>query len=1082
MTYEEIIRQVGKQIEPKVYYYLNNNKIEIDRDDFKLAKPKFNAKLLGTVMQGLELELRVPLFNTAIYLEITAIFGGWIATKTYGPYYFKEIPTYNADTKTYTHNLYDQLVKTMVDYEPIKIDYPCTIYNYFKKLVETLELTTNVSSLINGNLTMQSDIYTGIDFTYRDALEDIAQANGVLFYIEGKDLKIAELGNENNKAMIDDDILRNCNIDFGKHFGPINTIVLSRSADSDSIFLDDSQSVLQYGRKELKISDNQLMNDNNRSDFLPALLNRLKGIEYDIFDTELVGFGGFEPLQKVEFETGNNNYSSYVFNNEIEITQGYKEVIYTDPPQETTTDYKASDKTDKRVNQLYIIANKQDKRITALASEVTENKEKTNILEMTVDQTKQTISKVETTVEEIKTTTQTSEGGNHLYLKKVLEQDALEYYIKGKSEQDTRSGKNYIDSSKFIAKSSNGMTALSNEDGSIKFSGTTTNLTNFWFNELNEKLKAGTYKFVTNVDLTNKGRYTLIDNTSGSNVTIINHTKTNSFTISEDMTLTTILIQINADITLNNDFYIMLINDSETEDYEKYGSSPNPKYPSEIKSIAQNGIAKLRITGKNLLNAPYNKENKLTRTATKNDDYQSTDFFAELEAGKQYTFSCKTTGTFGIGNSYQTECYLLLDKKYGYILSMGNKDKYTFTVNQSGKFYLRTDVNIKGETHSFFDFQIEEGEEVTTYEEYKEKEVLIDLNKYDDDGNIVGNYELSSLPNGTSNDLNIVDGQVVLTQNIEKIVLNGSESWIKDSIPKESPRWYCKNYNALMVTPINNDTKAVALSNIGIVSATDTAFETANGLAIHPNGSIYISLDAKILLDNSEEITLYYELKEPKQIVLPNIQIPIFEGVNHVSLVDDIETNTSIKFLCENPYSEYYALNKDLDKTNSNLSNTNHQLGQAQSDINATNTHLNNDFYDKNQIDSMQTSTEQLITQIKNQVEMTTNSTNLQISVLQEKLINGITSVVTETGYKFDKDGLSISKTGEPMKSVLDNEGLIVYRDTTIKLKVSGDEVYTDNLIVNTYFIQKPIRREQGVSISDGKSIGVVEHWIGSGN
>ena len=68
------------------------------------------------------------------------------------------------------------------------------------------------------------------------------------------------------------------------------------------------------------------------------------------------------------------------------------------------------------------------------------------------------------------------------------------------------------------------------------------------------------------------------------------------------------------------------------------------------------------------------------------------------------------------------------------------------------------------------------------------------------------------------------------------------------------------------------------------------------------------------------------------------------------------------------------------------------------------------------------------------------------------------------------------------MKSVLDNEGLIVYRDTTIKLKVSGDEVYTDNLIVNTYFIQKPIRREQGVSISDGKSIGVVEHWIGSGN
>lgn len=398
MTYEEIIRQAGKQIEPKVYYYLNNTKIEIDVDDFKTAKPKFNAKLLGTAMRGLEIELSVALFNTAIYLDILATFDKYSAVKTYGPYYFKEKPTYNADTKTYTHKLYDEFIKTMVDYEEIEIDYPCTIYNYFKKLVETLGLTTEVSSLVNGNLQMKSDIYSGIGFTYRDVLEDIAQANGILLYVEGKEIKIAELGNDGSKATINDDILKNSNIDFGEHFGPINTIVLSRSADSDAIDIKDEQSILQHGIKELKIRDNQLMNDNDRSDFLPALLEKLKGIEYDIFDTELVGYGGFKPLQKVEFQTGKNFYNSYVFNNEIEITQGYKEVIYTDKPEETTTDYKATDKTDRRVNQLYIIANKQEQRIEALASEVTETCEKTNILEMTVDGTKQIVSSMESSL------------------------------------------------------------------------------------------------------------------------------------------------------------------------------------------------------------------------------------------------------------------------------------------------------------------------------------------------------------------------------------------------------------------------------------------------------------------------------------------------------------------------------------------------------------------------------------------------------------------------------------------------------------------------------------------------------------
>ena len=39
--------------------------------------------------------------------------------------------------------------------------------------------------------------------------------------------------------------------------------------------------------------------------------------EFDLFDLELVGFGWFEPLDKIEIQTGDKIYNSFIFNNEM---------------------------------------------------------------------------------------------------------------------------------------------------------------------------------------------------------------------------------------------------------------------------------------------------------------------------------------------------------------------------------------------------------------------------------------------------------------------------------------------------------------------------------------------------------------------------------------------------------------------------------------------------------------------------------------------------------------------------------------------------------------------------------------------
>lgn len=382
MTYEQIIQKAGKRIVPRVYYYENGSEVSLNRDDFQQAKFSFNASLVGTVMSSVELEVKRELPDTSIFIEITARFDEYTAKKVYGGYLRRGEPTYNADAKTYTYEMYDKIITSMVDYKPINITYPTTVYNFFKKLVSELNFTTDITSLPNGSKVIEKDIYNGINYTYRDVLNDIGQATGTLFVIEGSKIKRAVFGT--SEKIIDDDILKNQNITLGKHFGPINTIVLTRSAESDSIYY---PKTLPENPIEFRIADNQLMNNNNREEFLEAIYNQLQGIEFDVYDTALVGYGGFIPLTKIKITTGGKEYNSYVFNNEITISQSYEEVIYTEMPVETSTDFKVSDSTDKRLNQAYIIVNKLDKEIKQVV-ETVENS--VNGLNSTINRVEQT--------------------------------------------------------------------------------------------------------------------------------------------------------------------------------------------------------------------------------------------------------------------------------------------------------------------------------------------------------------------------------------------------------------------------------------------------------------------------------------------------------------------------------------------------------------------------------------------------------------------------------------------------------------------------------------------------------------------
>lgn len=172
----------------------------------------------------------------------------------------------------------------------------------------------------------------------------------------------------NNFETINENYLKNINVTFGEKYGPINSIVLSRSADSDNIYQKDDESIEENGLCELKISDNQILNFNDRSSYLQEIFNQLNGLEYYINDFDSPGITYLELLDKYNVQIGDDVYSCLMLNDEITIDKGLEERIYTDKLEETITDYKKSDKTDQKINQAYIIVNKQNQTIEALTS------------------------------------------------------------------------------------------------------------------------------------------------------------------------------------------------------------------------------------------------------------------------------------------------------------------------------------------------------------------------------------------------------------------------------------------------------------------------------------------------------------------------------------------------------------------------------------------------------------------------------------------------------------------------------------------------------------------------------------------
>lgn len=562
--FKEQIKLIGKEIDSRITF----GSTVLGKNDLNAVTPSYQGAILKSVMKQLDIDSNVAIpIGTNLKYEFGLKVNGEYEYINYGNYVVYSVEK-QEDTNSYKITCYDKLLYSMLDYVKLPITYPISIRDYINSLSAALGLkfANKSETFANYDKQIQADLYDGLGYTFRDVLDELAQVTASTICLNNNDeLEIRYITETGDT--IDEEFLKDVNVNFGEKFGAVNTIVLSRSGDSDSVYY---PSVLPANPYEIKISDNQIMNGNDRADFLPDIYNKLNGLEFYTNDFVSTGIIYYDLCDRYSVKVGDNTYSCVMFNDEVLVTKGLEENIYTELPEQTETDYKHASKDDRMINQVYIIAKKNEAEILAV-----------------VNTTKQLQKEINPTKDE---------SGSNITIEDASNNPLTYLEVEGKSTQKTRSGKNLLN---FILKTQtvNGLTITNNEDGSLILNGTTTDTVSIQFSKTMKNLIAGDYYFSINATGSVSEEFIKIfyGRQVGASAVEITSTRSDekSFSTNTNYDDYYLWLYIKSGITFTN--YVIkpqLELGSTATEYEKYGASPSPDFPSEIESVGYENLFK----------------------------------------------------------------------------------------------------------------------------------------------------------------------------------------------------------------------------------------------------------------------------------------------------------------------------------------------------------------------------------------------------------------------------------------------------------------------------------------------------------
>lgn len=274
---------------------------------------------------------------------------------------------------------YDKMLNAMKPYVPPNIEYPIDLYNYTIHILNDINLELKNLTLTNGDLIIEQELYAEIKgITYRDILEEIAEATGTLCLINNNKIEFKDIL-ETNEVLNYDNMF---NLKIEEQYGAINSLILSREPQEDNVYKRLPEAI---DIKEIKIADNQLL-DQNRTLYIEPLFNKLKGLEYYIGEITTEGLGWYEVGDKLNVIDEDNNIVPMLLSSvKLNFDGGITEELSSVKLRETKTEYKYATKEEKAIKNASLKVDKQEMQIEALVTNINKQSEKISKITQTAD-------------------------------------------------------------------------------------------------------------------------------------------------------------------------------------------------------------------------------------------------------------------------------------------------------------------------------------------------------------------------------------------------------------------------------------------------------------------------------------------------------------------------------------------------------------------------------------------------------------------------------------------------------------------------------------------------------------------------
>jgi hypothetical protein len=259
-----------------------------------------------------------------------------------------------------------------------EITFPCTVQSLIEQVAAKLGVAvdTDLTTLPNYDYVITEDLYAKINgITYRDILSEAAGATASLCAIRGGDNGLDFIAPMMSplETWTYDNLKK---IKLKEKYGPINSVVLARTPQEDNIMDSDEDSIIANGLTELKLANNEILDD-DRQDLAQPILDAVDGFGFTPFEATTEGHGWHEVGDRIAVTDGTNTWGVIITDIKVELTGGIKETIKGVTPDPTQTDYARAGGIMKTIYNTEIKVDKQNQLIESVVSELQQLDEET---------------------------------------------------------------------------------------------------------------------------------------------------------------------------------------------------------------------------------------------------------------------------------------------------------------------------------------------------------------------------------------------------------------------------------------------------------------------------------------------------------------------------------------------------------------------------------------------------------------------------------------------------------------------------------------------------------------------------------